>query len=75
MSNFSKRENLDCYIALLLCLTAFGVGLWYVIVNPKVEGIYDCSISEISADIPIAVKEKCRQLRAEKFNKDLQKPK
>jgi len=28
---------------------------------------YDCSISEISPDYPIEVKEKCRKLRAEKL--------
>jgi hypothetical protein len=29
--------------------------------------VYDCSIAEISPDIPIEVKEKCRKLRAEKL--------
>jgi hypothetical protein len=33
---------------------------------------YDCSISEISPDYPIEVKEQCRKLRAENY---LQKPK
>lgn len=28
---------------------------------------YDCSISEISPDFPLEVKEKCRKLRAEKY--------
>jgi hypothetical protein len=28
---------------------------------------YDCSIAEISPDIPLEVKEKCRKLRAEKL--------
>jgi len=34
--------------------------------------VYDCSISEISPDYPIAVKEGCRKLRAENI---LNKPK
>ena len=33
---------------------------------------YDCSISEISPDYPIEVREQCRKLRAENY---LQKPK
>jgi hypothetical protein len=33
---------------------------------------YDCSVSEISPDYPIEVKEQCRKLRAENY---LQKPK
>ena len=67
MSNFSKRENLDFYAALLLCLLALGFGIWLVINNPKVTVTYNCSIAEISPDIPIPVKEKCRQLRAGKY--------
>ena len=40
-----------------------------VIFMPKKGDVirYDCSISEISPDYPIEVKEKCRKLRAEKL--------
>ncbi len=31
--------------------------------------IYDCSLSEISPDIPIEVKNQCRKLNLEKFKK------
>lgn len=41
---------------------------------PKVKA-YNCSLAEISPDYPIDVKMECRKVRAENFNKDLQKPK
>ena len=66
MSNFSKRENLDFYAALLLAPFALLAGVWLVVTNPRVTVMYDCSLAEISSDIPILVKEKCRQLRATK---------
>ncbi|CAB4125945.1 hypothetical protein UFOVP181_293 [uncultured Caudovirales phage] len=64
MSNFSKRENLDFYAVLVACLIALGIGIWIVVTTPRVTVTYDCRIAEISPDIPIPVKEKCRQLRA-----------
>lgn len=66
MSYFSKRENLDFYIALGLCLVALWIGVWIVVTTPRVTVTYDCRLAEISADIPNMVKEKCRQLRATK---------
>ena len=66
MSNFSKRENLDFYAALLLALFALLFGIWFVVTTPQVTVTYDCRLAEISPDIPIPVKEKCRQLRATK---------
>lgn len=64
MSNFSKRENLDFYAAIALCLVALCVGIWFVVTTPRVTVTYDCRLAEISPDIPVPVKEKCRQLRA-----------
>ena len=64
MSNFIKRENLDFYGAFAICLVALGVGIWIVVTSPKITVTYDCRLAEISPDIPIPVKEKCRQLRA-----------
>jgi len=75
MQGINKRENLDWLLALFLGLFALGFGIWFVITNPKVTIQYDCSISEISPDYPVAVKEKCRQLRARNFSENLQKPK
>ena len=64
MQNLIKRENLDFYAALAMAFLALLFGIWFVITNPTVTVQYDCSISEISPDYPVAVKEKCRQLRA-----------
>jgi len=46
-------------------LTAFCVCI-YILYNigfPK-EAVYNCSIAEISPDIPLKVKEECRKLQA-----------
>ena len=37
--------------------------------NPRTK-IYDCTISEISPDFPIEVKEECRRLRREYHEKN-----
>jgi hypothetical protein len=66
MSNLIKREDLDFYAALGLCLVALVTGIWLVITTPRVTVTYDCRLAEISPDIPVPVKEKCRQLRATK---------
>lgn len=43
---------------------------------PQPKGVvYNCSLSEISPDFPIKVKEECRQLRAKNFQEELKKPK
>jgi hypothetical protein len=72
MPNTFIRQNYDVIIVLLLALGACIYTAWYVTVHPHVTVKYDCSISEISPDYPIAVKEGCRKLRAENI---LQKPK
>ena len=44
--------------------TAIFLFLLVVIYDYAPEGkVYDCSLAEISADIPIQVKEECRKLR------------
>lgn len=75
MSNFTFRESLDFIVVITIALAAFAFVAYYNLLNPHVTVKYDCSISEISPDYPIEVKEKCRQLRAENFLKDLKKPK
>lgn len=71
MSNTLKRE----IIIIAICLP-IGVALTYFTLPKKGDVVvYNCSISEISPDYPPKVKEECRKLRAENFNKDLQKPK
>jgi len=72
MQNTSFRENLD-FVSVII-LGAFALAFWicWNLDNPQAIVRYDCSISEISPDYPIAVKEQCRKLRAEN---NLQKPK
>jgi hypothetical protein len=73
MSDYLKQENIAIIILIVVCLI---VSVAMISVSPKQKGkVYDCSLAEISPDYPPKVKEECRKLRAENFNKDLQKPK
>lgn len=69
MQDTSKRE-IGLVIAVIVIMTI----LVFAFPGPKGK-VYDCSLSEISPDYPLEVKESCRKLRAENFNKTLQKPK
>lgn len=57
------KEHLLLWPTLIL-LGAALFGLLYGIHSylPR-EVVYDCGIAEISPDVPVAVKEKCRQSR------------
>jgi hypothetical protein len=50
------------------CLLVGGMIFWFTVIvtiatlAPK-ERVYDCTISEISPDFPIEVREECRRLR------------
>lgn len=72
MQNTPKRQILEIIFVLSVLLGSIS---FLVITPPPKTRIYDCSIAEISPDYPIDVKDGCRKLRAENFNKDLQKPK
>jgi len=67
MQWFNEKRNL----IELLSLTVVGIFVVaFAIVYMPMKGDvirYDCSISEISPDYPIEVKERCRKLRAEKL--------
>lgn len=53
-------------LAVLVLVLLFAFMLHYKL--PKEHSrVYDCSISEISPDYPIEVKEGCRKLRSEKI--------
>lgn len=69
MSNFSKRENLDFYGVVVLGIIGFIVTIYWINTHPHMIVKYDCSIAEFHPDYPIAVKEGCRKLRAEKIAK------
>ena len=60
------KEHLLMWPALIV-LGALLISLLYSIhgVLPK-EAVYDCRIAEISPDMPVDVKEKCRKLRSNK---------
>lgn len=50
-------------------LLLIGFGLYFVFEERPRTVRYDCSISEISPDYPIEVKEACRKIRAS-YNKN-----
>jgi hypothetical protein len=64
MQNTNIREDLDFYGAILLGVIAILFAIWYNYKNPHMVVKYDCSIAEIHPDYPVAVKEACRKLRA-----------
>jgi hypothetical protein len=66
MSNLTKREALDFYVVIVLSVALITFAVWYNYSHPHLVVKYDCSIAEISPDYPIAVKEGCRKLRANK---------
>jgi hypothetical protein len=71
MQDTTKRET----IVTAIIVIAFFVAIPIVFLSLPRKGDvvrYDCSISEISPDYPIEVKEQCRRLRADNL---LQKPK
>jgi hypothetical protein len=55
----ASKDNLSV-LAVLLAILAMAVVFAYL---PKHgEVVYNCSIAEISPDIPVKVKEECRKL-------------
>lgn len=69
----TTQRSLIADIAVLTFLIGF---ISFLFLTPPPKGkVYDCSLSEISPDYPIEVKEQCRQLRAKNFQEDLRKPK
>jgi hypothetical protein len=71
MQNTPKREIVEIVVAAIVVLIAIPI----IFLSLPKKGdviVYNCTISEISPDYPIEVKEQCRKLRAEQI---LQKPK
>lgn len=60
------RSLISLLFAAATIIIAFALFITFM---PKKGDViaYDCSISEISPDYPIEVKEQCRKLRAEKY--------
>jgi len=72
MQNSTFRQNLDFFTVMILGIAGVVFAIYWNYTHPHVVVKYDCSISEISPDYPIPVKEACRKLRAENI---LQSPK
>ena len=72
MQNLVKRQTLEYMFAGVVVI---GSIIFLTVTPAPKQKVYNCSIAEISPDYPVEVKNGCRQLRAENFNKDLQKPK
>lgn len=64
MQDIDKRESISFFIVFVLSIIGLGFALWWNYTHPRMIIKYDCSISEISPDYPIEVKEGCRKLRA-----------
>jgi hypothetical protein len=65
MQNTNIREDLDFYGVVVLGTIGIVFAIWWNYTHPHVTVKYDCSISEISPDYPVQVKEACRKLRAQ----------
>lgn len=64
MSNLIKRSHLE-FLFVAVVLTG---SVLFLAFGPAPKGrVYDCSLSEISPDYPLEVKNECRKLRAEKI--------
>ena len=66
----SRLDDARGLIELLFLVSASIIAFSLIISFAPRKGdvvVYDCSLAEISPDYPIAVKEKCRAIRAEKL--------
>jgi hypothetical protein len=61
-----KLRNIIEVVFFVIVILSVYAGYFYLL--PKHgEVVYNCSIAEISPDIPIKVKEECRKLRMEQI--------
>jgi hypothetical protein len=72
MQNITKRQILEYLFVLIV---AVGSLVFLFATPSQTSKNYNCSLSEISPDYPVQVKNECRKLRAENFKENLQKPK
>jgi len=63
----SKKNLVDLIILLLSASLMIGALILNFYLPTPRERVYNCSIAEISPDIPIKVKEECRKLRMDKI--------
>lgn len=66
-SNNSTKQSLSDIVNLVLILiivVAMWGGMFFIVSHlPKGTVKYDCSIAEISPDVPLDVKQECRKIR------------
>jgi hypothetical protein len=62
--------NKDIIIAVILCVLAVSIMVFTEFGKHQVR-VYDCSMAEISPDFPIEVRNECRKLRLEEYQKQL----
>lgn len=62
--NKKNLINIAFFVTIIVVWVGMGI-LYFYLPRPR-EVVYNCSIAEISPDIPIKVKEECRKLRMEK---------
>jgi hypothetical protein len=55
-------QSVIVFVSVTLCLIVIVLHTVFTYEYSRVK-IYDCTISEISADYPIEVKEECRKLK------------
>jgi len=61
MQNNVIRKTLDVFLAFIVGMSTIMLIIWFALYNAeKIK--YDCSIAEISPDIPLEVKEECQNL-------------
>jgi steroid 5-alpha reductase family enzyme len=74
MQDSTFRETIKVGILAVSVFIAFGIVFYIAPKRGDVVRI-DCTWSEISPDFSPAMREACRQARAENYQKNLQKPK
>jgi hypothetical protein len=58
-------KQLHRELLIVAIILPLGFALTYYTLPRHGVVVYNCSIAEISPDIPVAVKEQCRKLRSE----------
>lgn len=60
--NQSLSNIINVFIILILVVAMWG-GMFFVVSHMPRTATYDCSIAEISPDMPLEAKMQCRKLR------------
>lgn len=64
---YDLKQSLPQVLKVISFVLLLVLCVYVIISTPEKQyKVYDCSLSEISPDYPIEVKEECRKLRAQK---------